>query len=112
MTAALVLGQVLQSGIMNLKYNSQQDFSVYFWDDAANTIPSNLASTTVTLEIDQPTTAGLVITGVVVGSTNQVTFSITQAQSTVTWSKADFRLVYVNSTKRYVILSGEVRVQR
>ena len=112
MTTVLSIGQQLPSGLFALKYNSQQDFSLFFWDDVAATIPSNLASTTVTIEIDQPTTAGLVFTGTVVGSTNEVKFSVTQAQSTVTWSRAAFRVVYVNSTKRYVILSGEVRVQR
>lgn len=112
MTSVLSVGQELLSGVFYLKYNSQQDFSVFFWDNVAATIPSNLASTVVTLEIDQPTASGTVFTGVVQGSTNEVKFSITAVQSTVTWSKANFRIVYVVSSKRYVILSGEVRVQR
>jgi hypothetical protein len=111
-TAVLSIGQELPTAIFKLKYNSQQDFSLFFWDDAAATIPSNLASTVVTLEIDQPTASGTVFTGVVQGATNEVKFSVTAAQSTVTWSKANFRVVYVVSSKRYVILSGEVRVQR
>jgi hypothetical protein len=111
-TALLKIGQELLSGVLQLKYNSQQDFSMYFWDDEAHTLPSNLSATVVTIELDQPTTAGTVFTGTVVGSTNQVTFSVTQAQSAVSWDKADFRVVYVNSTKRYVVLSGEVRIQR
>lgn len=112
MTAVLSIGEELPVGLFSMKYNSQQDFSVFFWDDAAHTIPSNLASTTVTLEIDQPTTAGLTFTGTVVGVTNETRFSITAAQSLVTWSKSNFRLVHVNSGVRRVILSGEVRVQK
>ena len=112
MSAVLTLGQELLSGLFQLKYNSQQDFSVFIWDDEAHLVPSVLTSTVVTLEIDQPTTSGLVFTGTVVGSTNEVQFSVTAAQSTVTWDKATFRLVYVNSGLRNVILSGEVRVQR
>lgn len=112
MTALLAIGQELLSGVLLLKNNSQNDFSIYVWDDVAHTLPSNLAATTFTIEVDQPTASGTIWSGTVVGSTNQVTFSITQAQSTVSWDKADFRIVYVNSAKRYVILSGEVRVQR
>ena len=112
MTVVLRIGEELQNGLFDFKYDSQQDFSVFFWDDEDTTIPSNLASTTVTLEIDQPTVAGLVFTGTVVGTTNEVQFSITDSESTVTWSKANFRLVYVNSGIRRVILSGEVRVQK
>jgi hypothetical protein len=112
MTTVLSIGEELQNGLFNFKYNSQQDFSVFIWDDESHTIPSNLASTAVTLEIDQPTTAGLVFTGTVVGATNEVRFSVTALQSTVTWSKSNFRLVYVNGGIRRVILSGEVRVQK
>ncbi len=112
MSAVLTLGQELLSGIFRLKYNSQQNFSVFIWDDEAHLVPSNLSATTVTLEIDQPTVSGLAFTGTVVGATNEVQFSITATQSTVTWDKSTFRLVYVNSGLRNVILSGEVRVQR
>jgi hypothetical protein len=112
MTVVQKLGQQLFAGVFYLKYNSQQDFSVFIWDDTDATLPANLGSTAVTLEIDQPTVAGTVFTGTVVSTTNEVQFSLSSVQTSVTWDRSNFRLVYVNSGKRYVILSGEVRVQR
>jgi hypothetical protein len=104
----LQIGQTLPNGILNLKYNSQNDFSLFFWDDDAATLPSNIAGSVITIEIDGVTFT----TGTIVGITNEVTFSITSAVASVTWSKADFTVVMVKTSKRYVLLTGEVQVQK
>jgi hypothetical protein len=103
------LGSKVSTGVFYWKYNSYNDFTVFFWDDAAATIPTNITGAAVTLEVDTPSGL-LTFTGTV--GVGQATFSVTSAQSIVTWDDVAFRVILTQSGKRYLTMSGKVRVQK
>jgi hypothetical protein len=106
------IGSELPSVVFLFKYNSVNDFSIFFWDDEDGTIATDLTSAVATIEVDATGVVNPFATGVRVGVTNEMKFTITAATSTVTWDDAAFRVVLTKSGSRFVIASGKVRVQK
>lgn len=99
------------AAVLKLKYNSRNKFSLFFWDDAACTIPSNLSSTVITLEIDDPSAAAPTVWTATI-STNQATFDQAAASVQYTWDVKRFRVVLTKSGARDIAITGEARIQR
>jgi hypothetical protein len=107
----ITIGDKLVSADFLVINNSVCIQQLYFWDDTNATVPSDLSTvTSATLEVRVDSTTLLVWTGSIVS--NQVTFNLTAAQTTLAWDARPYNLVFIKATNRYVVLSGEVRVQR
>lgn len=111
MTIRVTIGEELPVGDILIKFNSQNDFIMHFWDDANNTIPSDLSGVTATT-LEVSTSAGVLNWAGNAPSTNNVAFSITSTSSNVTWDTAPYELSQIKNGKRYLIMSGNVQIQR
>jgi hypothetical protein len=112
MGALVAIGSTLPDAVFYLKYNSVNDFSIYFWDDAQGTVASNLSGAVATIEtgsLDAPTTFA---TGVRVGTTNQMQFTVPAASTTAIADATAFRVVLTITGSRFIIASGKVRIQK
>jgi hypothetical protein len=106
----VVIGSVLPSSDLFLKYNSVNDFSLLFWDDEDGTVPTNLTGAVATIEVDATGVTNPFATGVRVGTTNEMKFTFTLG--TVTWDNVAFRAVLTIGGSRFVYTSGKARVQK
>jgi hypothetical protein len=109
MGVPVLIGSLLPDAVLALKYNSVNDFSIFFWDDEDATVPTSLTGAVATIEVDNPTTTTLA-TGVRVGVTNEMKFTFTL--SAVTWDNVPFRAVLTIGASRFVYASGKARVQK
>jgi hypothetical protein len=103
------IGSVAISAELTIKYNSRNKFSLFFWDDVGDTIPSSLVGATITIEIDDTTLVTWTATNVV----NEAVFD--QAATTVqfTWDAKPYRVVITKAGPiRDVVFTGTARIQR
>jgi hypothetical protein len=91
-----------------LKYNSRNKFSLFFWDNVGDTLPSDLTGSVITLEIDDTSP----VTWTATNSANEAIFD--QAPNTVqfTWDSKTYRVVLTKTAIRDVVFTGTVRIQR
>lgn len=106
-----MIGSPAVSSLLKVKHNSQNKFSLFFWDNVANTIPTVLTGAVITIEIEE-TIGGAVTIWTGVNTTNQVEFNIAAGASQFTWDTRPFQVVFTKSGNRDVIMSGEAQVQR
>jgi hypothetical protein len=111
-SAVVIIGVQLPDVPFLLKYNSVNDFSIFFWNDEDGTIPTDLTGAVATIEVDIPNPNTVYATGVRVASTNEMQFVITAVSSTTIPSGTTFRVVLTKSGSRFIIASGKVRVQK
>jgi tRNA G26 N,N-dimethylase Trm1 len=112
MGAPVVIGSILPDATLFLKYNSTNDFSIFFWDDANATVSTDLTGAVATIEVDATGVTNPFATGVRVGVTNEMKFTITATTTTVTWDNMPFRAVLTKGGSRFVYASGKVRIQK
>jgi hypothetical protein len=112
MGVPVIIGSLLPDGVLFLKYNSVNDFSIFYWDDEDATVPTDLTGAVATIEIDATGVVNPYSTGVRVGVTNEMKFTITAATTTVTWDNVPFRAVLTKGGSRFVYASGKARVQK
>jgi hypothetical protein len=106
-----VVGSEAVSTILKLKYNSRNKFTLFFWDNSAATIPTDLTGVVVTIELDEiPGSAPTVWTAT--NATNGATFDQTAASSQFAWDSRPFRVVFTKAGARDVVMTGEAEVQR
>jgi hypothetical protein len=106
----VIMGSILPSADLYIKYNSVNDFSLFFWADEDATIPTDLAGAVATIEVDATGVTNPFATGTRVGVTNEMKFVFTVGA--VTWDNVPFRAVLTINSSRFVHASGRVRVQR
>lgn len=105
------IGSTAISAVLDLKHNSRNKFSLFFWDDAANTVPTVLTGATVTIELyETPGAAPTVWTGT--NSVNEVVFDESAATCQFTWDTRPFRVVFTKAAIPDAVMTGEARVQR
>lgn len=105
------IGDQLVSALFMIIQKSYCQQLLYFWDDAAATLPSDLSGVSAaTLEVYVDATTTLTWPGAIIS--NQVSFNLTDTQTDVAWDSRPYNLVLTKSGHPYVVLSGEVVVQR
>ena len=105
-----IVGDPAISTRLLVKYNSRNKFSLFFWDDAGNSIPTSLTDTVVTIEIDE--TPGVPTTWTATNAVNAAVFDQAAATVQFTWDTRPFRVVFTKSGLRDVVMTGEAQVQR
>lgn len=110
MGVPVVIGSILPDATLYLKYNSTNDFSIFFWDDEDATVPTDLTGAVATLEVDTAGVTNPFATGVRVGTTNEMKFTF--VVGTITWDNVPFRAVLTTGTARFVYASGKARIQK
>lgn len=103
------LGTELPAGEFLLKKNSVMTFDIFFWEDAANTIPSDLTGAVISLQVTDA--AGALTTFNAVNNSNRAVWTLTSAQTNVNWNRATFQVVMTKSGDRTTLVSGTVKVQ-
>jgi len=104
------IGMKLISARFRVRYNSQCQQELKFWEDDDATDPASLVDVTsafIEVYVDELVT--LTWPAVVTG--NQVAFNLTPTDTLVDWDTRPFNLVFMKPL-RNVVLSGEVVVQR
>jgi hypothetical protein len=110
MGVPVIIGSVLPDAVLALKYNSVNDFSLFYWDDEDATVPTPLTGAVATIEVDATGPSSNTYTGVRVGTTNEMKFTFTLGS--VTWDNVPFRAVLTTGGSRFVYASGKARVQK
>jgi hypothetical protein len=102
------IGTELPPGELLIKRHSAMTFDMAFWEDAAATVASDLAGTSVALEITDSTAVTTFTSDI---SANRAVWTLSSTDTDVTWEQATFQVVLTRDSDRYTILAGPVRIQ-
>lgn len=105
------IGSLAVSTVINLKYNSRNRFSLFFWDDDESTVATDLTGAVITVELDEILGSAPTV-WTATNTVNEAVFEQSAASCQFTWDTRPFRVVFTKAGARDVIMSGEARVQR